>query len=78
MCNTFSSKLCGSSKGRKILYIKIKDKNASIKSTRQTRAQGHTTQRKKKQTINKNKVKTYVDRTYGNKMMININKEDLR
>jgi hypothetical protein len=48
MCNTFNSKLCGSSRGRKTLYIKIKDKNASIENTRQTRAQGHTTQRKTK------------------------------
>jgi hypothetical protein len=33
---------------------------------------------KQKQAINKNKVKTYANRTYGYKMTININKEDLR
>ncbi len=40
------------------MYIKIKDGNPSIKSIRQMTAQVNTTQRKKKQTINKNKVKT--------------------
>jgi hypothetical protein len=40
--------ICGSSRGRKTMYIKIKDRNSSIKSTRQMKAQVDTTQRKNK------------------------------
>jgi hypothetical protein len=67
---------CKGEKGKKTLYIKIKDGNPSIKSTRQMRTQVDTTQRK-----NKNeqlKKKPYVSRTQGYKMTINNNKEDLR
>jgi hypothetical protein len=64
---------------RKNLYIKIKDRNPSIKITRKMRAQVYTTQRKKqKQTINENrKKKPYAIRIQGYEMMINDNKEDL-
>jgi type III secretory pathway component EscU len=48
MYNTFNLKLCGSSRGRKTLYIKIKDGNPYIKSRRQMRAQVDTPQRKNK------------------------------
>jgi len=63
------------------MYIKIKDENPSIKSTRQMRTWENTTQKqkkiKKKWTKNKEK-KSYVIRTLGYEMTINNNKEDLR
>jgi hypothetical protein len=60
------------------LYIKIKDENPSIKSTRHMKAQVNTTQ-KQKQTINKKiRRKPYANRTHAYEMMINNNKEDLR
>jgi hypothetical protein len=40
-----------------MLYIKIKDENPSIKSTKQMRAQVNTTQKKKTKTINQQKNK---------------------
>jgi hypothetical protein len=66
---------------RKTLYIKIKDKNPSIKSTRQMRALVNTTQRKKMEANNQRKIrkrKPYANSTQGYKMTINNNKEDLR
>jgi hypothetical protein len=63
----------------KTLDIKIKDGIPSIKSTRQMRTQVDTTKRKNKsKQSTKNKKKTYANRTYGYKMTINNNKEDLR
>jgi hypothetical protein len=63
------------------MYLKIKDENPSIKSTRQMRTWENTTQKqkkiKKKWTKNKEK-KSYVIRTLGYEMTINNNKEDLR
>jgi hypothetical protein len=63
-------------KGR-TLYIKIKDENPSIKSTRQMRAQVDITQmkNKSKQKIRK---KSYANRTHGHEMMINDNNANLR
>jgi len=64
------------------MYIKIKDQNPSIKSTRQMKAGVDKTQRKKKkknQQSRKNKErKPNANMTQGYEMMINDNKEDLR
>jgi len=38
----------------------------------------HNPKKKQKQTINKNQVKTYAERTHDYKMTINYNKEDLK
>jgi hypothetical protein len=65
---------------RKTMYIKIKDKDQSIKSTRQMKIQADTTQRKnesKQSTKNKEK-KSYANKTLSYKMTINDNKKDLR
>ncbi len=62
------------------MYRKIKDENASIKSTRQMRAQVDATQRKTTKANNqqKKKRKPYADMTPGYEVMINDNKEYLR
>jgi hypothetical protein len=59
--------------------MKIKDKNPSIKNTRQMRAQIDTTQRKNqsKQSTKKGK-KPSANKTHGYEMMINDNNENLR
>ncbi len=58
---------------------KIKDKNPSIKNTRQMRAQIDTTQRKNqsKQSTKKGK-KPSANKTHGYEMTINDNNENLR
>ncbi len=64
----------GATHGGKTLYIKIKDRNPSIKSTRQMRATIDTTQKKKKtkkkkkkKTNNQQKIKKklYANGTHG-------------
>jgi hypothetical protein len=51
---------------KKTLYIKIKDENQSIKSTRQMRAQVNTTQRKNKSKQSTEiKLKLYANRSQG-------------
>ncbi len=58
----------GATHGGKTLYIKIKDRNPSIKSTRQMRATIDTTQKKKKKKTNnqqKIKKKLYANGTHG-------------
>jgi len=62
------------------MYIKIKDGNPSIKSTRKMRAQVNTTQKIKMKANNQKKVKKtfYENRTYGYEMTINDNKDDLK
>ncbi len=61
---------------KKILWIKIKDGNPSIKSTRQMKTQLHTTQRKNKSKQVKSLPCT--KRTHDYEMTINNNKEHLR
>ncbi len=58
----------GATHGGKTLYIKIKDRNPSIKSTRQMRATIETTKKKKKKKTNnqqKIKKKLYANGTHG-------------
>jgi len=64
------------SKGRKTLYIKIKDENPFIKGTRQMRAQANKTQRQNKsKQSTKIRKKPYANRTHGYEMMTNYNKK---
>jgi hypothetical protein len=63
---------------KKTRYIKIKDRNPSIKSTRQIESMSrhNLKERKKKPTIKERK--SNANMTQGYEMIINDNKEDLR